>query len=295
MLTLHGKAYHRIFDLQEKYDSLNVSNSAKFYIYDSEFVDQTQHLGIDLSIAETSRNHVRENISWAEQYRARVDDLINSNAVSSEPAFISFAEASRVNDGNILGEEVSPPIAAILYTSGEEDVTKRAVITYPKDSPDSRPRFLLLWSPAYESLQYPLLFMHGEAGWSPGHMLENPPKKSRTTNIAGNAHVSLSFYCRQRILSERVFQRNSRIAQEWITDNLSRLEENQLTFIEGAPFQQRLATARSISEASRAEKPGQLLPVSFHASPAKRKHDNRRRSCSCQQKRQTTLYDYDDL
>lgn len=73
MLTLHGKAYHRIFDLQEKYETMNVYNSARFYIYDSEFVDQAQHLGIDLGIAETLRTHVHENISWARQYRAAVD------------------------------------------------------------------------------------------------------------------------------------------------------------------------------------------------------------------------------
>ena len=84
-------------------------------------------------------------------------------------------------------------------------------------------------------------------------------------NIAGNTDVTLPFYCRQRVLAERVFQRNSRIAQEWITDNLSRMEENQLTFMETAPFQQRLATARSISQSS--DKPGQLLPDTFMDHP----------------------------
>lgn len=264
MLTLHCKAYHRIFDLQEKYETMHVYNSSRFYIYDSEFVDQAQHLGIDLGIAETLRSHVHENVSWARQYRAAIDDIINYNAISSEPAFISFAETSRVNDGNLLGQEVcAPEIAAILYTSGEQDFMKRTVITYPKDSPDSKPRFLPLWSPAYESLQYPLLFMHGEAGWSPGHAHESPPKKSRTMNVSGKCHVTLPFYCRQLILCERVFQRNSRIAQEWITDSLSRSEENKLTFIEAEPFQQRLATARSITQSSNTENPANFFLFRF--------------------------------
>jgi len=30
MLTLHGKAYHRIFDLQQQYEDINVSNSSRF-------------------------------------------------------------------------------------------------------------------------------------------------------------------------------------------------------------------------------------------------------------------------
>lgn len=160
----------------------------------------------------TLRNHARQNISWARQYRGAIDEIINSNAVSSEPAFIAFAESSRVNDGNVLGQEVSAPEnAAILYTSGQQDATTRTVITYPKDRPDSKPRFLPLWSPAYESLQYPLLFMHGAAGWSPDHAYEDPPKKSRTMNVACDEHVTLPFYCRQRNLCERVFQRNRRI------------------------------------------------------------------------------------
>ena len=69
---------------------MNISNSSRFYIYDSDFVDQAQHLGIDLGIAEILRNQVQENISWTQQYRAAVDDIINSNSISSEPAFISF-------------------------------------------------------------------------------------------------------------------------------------------------------------------------------------------------------------
>ena len=40
MLTLHGKAYHRIFDLQLQYEDMNVSNSSRFYIFDSEFAEK---------------------------------------------------------------------------------------------------------------------------------------------------------------------------------------------------------------------------------------------------------------
>ena len=55
MLTLHEKLHHRIFDLREKYETMRVNNSSRFYIYDSEFVDKAQQLGIDLGIAETLR------------------------------------------------------------------------------------------------------------------------------------------------------------------------------------------------------------------------------------------------
>ena len=37
MLTIHGKAYGRVIDLQQQYEDMNVSNSGRIYIFDSEF------------------------------------------------------------------------------------------------------------------------------------------------------------------------------------------------------------------------------------------------------------------
>ena len=126
--------------------------------------------------------------------------------------------------------------------------------------------------PAYETLQFPLLFLHGESGWSEGRSKETPPYKSKTMNRANGSHVPIPFYCRQRILSESIFKTNSRIAQEWACDSMSRLEED-LSFTENSPLQQRLATDRSIRNSSNSENPGKILPASQLGSPAKRKSD----------------------
>lgn len=234
MLTLHGKAYHRIYDLQEKYEHYTVSNSARFYIYDSEFADHASSLKLDMRIATTLRSHVHTNIRWAQEYKSAVDDIINSTSHSSDPtksSFIEFGEASRDINGPVLGENPSAPeIAALVYTSGEQNDGPRTVVTYPKSSPDNVPRFLPIWSSTYETLQFPLLFLHGEAGWSKGHPKETPPFKSKTMNRNNTHHVPFPFYCRQRMLSEPIFHRNSRIAQEWVCDSLSRMEEERLSF-----------------------------------------------------------------
>ena len=124
MFTLHGKTYHRIFDLQQLYEDMNVSNSGR----------------------------------------------PNLNDPSSPTPYIEFADVSRINDGPVLGEQVSAPdIAALVYASGQQDSGKRAAVSYPVNSPDPKPRVLPLWNPAYETLQFPLLFLHGESGWSEGH------------------------------------------------------------------------------------------------------------------------------
>lgn len=210
MLTMHGRAYHRIFDLQERYKMLTtVNNNARFYIYDAEFANITQQQQLDRDIANRLRTHIHSNVPWARQYRSAVDEVINtpddSSSLSSGPAFIEFAEVSRVNDGNVVGNEVSAPeIAAILYKSSERPNSHRTVVTYPKNSPDSMPRFLPLHSGVYESLQYPLLFTNGEAGWSKGLYDDSPPFRTRTKNRAGTKPVSLLFYCRQRLLSEHM-------------------------------------------------------------------------------------------
>lgn len=104
MLTLHGKAYHRIFDLQAQYQSLSVNNSSRFYIYDSEFMSQSNSLRVNAGISTALRNYIHHNIPWAQQYRAAVDEIINSNQTMSATAFIEFAEVSRVNDGPVIGQ-----------------------------------------------------------------------------------------------------------------------------------------------------------------------------------------------
>lgn len=75
------------------------------------------------------------------------------------------------------------------------------------------------------------------------------------------------------MLSESIFKINSRIAQEWACDSLSRLEEERLSFAENSPLQQRVATNRSIRNSSNGDNPGKILPASHPGSPSKRKSD----------------------
>ena len=91
-------------------------------------------------------------------------------------------------------------------------------------------------------------------------------------NRANDSHVPFPSYCRQCISSESMFKTNSRTAQEWACDCMSRLEED-LSFAENRPLQQRLATDRSIRNSSNGENPGKVLPASHPGSPAKRKSD----------------------
>ena len=78
MLTLHGKAYHRIFDLQQQYEDMNVSNSSRFYIFDSEFAEKCSSRKLNADIADTLRTHIHENVRWAQDCRSAVDSVSNS-------------------------------------------------------------------------------------------------------------------------------------------------------------------------------------------------------------------------
>ena len=74
MLTLHGKAYHRIFDLQLQYEDMNVSNS-RFYMFDSEFAEKCSSRKLNADIAYTLRTPIHENVRWAQDYRSAVDSV----------------------------------------------------------------------------------------------------------------------------------------------------------------------------------------------------------------------------
>ena len=123
MLILHGKAYHRTFDLQQQYEDLNVSNRSRFYIFDCEFADKCSSRKLNANIADTLRTHINENVRWAQDYRSAVDSVLNSpnlNDPNSPTAYIEFADVSRINDGPVFGEQVSAPeIAALLRATGQ--------------------------------------------------------------------------------------------------------------------------------------------------------------------------------
>ena len=53
------------------------------------------------------------------------------------------------------------------------------------------------------TLQFPLLFLNGESGWSKGHSKETLPYKSKTINRANDSHVPFPFYCRQAFYQSR--------------------------------------------------------------------------------------------
>ena len=162
MLTLHGKAYHRIFDLQEQYTDFNVNNSARFYIYDSEFVANASSLELNIQFCNILRSHINTNIRWAQDYRSAVDDILNTldnNDPNGNVPFIEFAEVSRTTDGPVMGDTVSAPeIAALLYTSGQQTNGSRTVVTYSRNSPDSNPDSCLCGVQRMKHCNFPSFF-----------------------------------------------------------------------------------------------------------------------------------------
>ena len=60
---------------------------------------------------------IHENVRWARECRSAVDSVLN-NPILRNPngptPYIEFADASRVNDGPVLGEQVSAPEIAAL-------------------------------------------------------------------------------------------------------------------------------------------------------------------------------------
>ena len=66
------------------------------------------------------RTHIHENMRWAREYRSAVDSVLN-NPILRNPngptPYIEFADVSGVDNGPVLGEQVSAPeIAALVYT-----------------------------------------------------------------------------------------------------------------------------------------------------------------------------------
>lgn len=122
---------------------MGVSNSARMYTYDSEFDAKVSQLELDRQLTTTLRRYVHNQTPWAKQYKTAVDEISGecqaTESPTSIPAFIEFAEVSRVNDGNVIGQLVAAPeMTAILYKD-TPNTSQRTVVTHPKNSPDSTP------------------------------------------------------------------------------------------------------------------------------------------------------------
>ena len=91
---------------------------------------------MNADIADTLRTHIHENFGWAHDYRSAADSVLNSpnlNYPNSPTPYIEFADVSRINDGPVLGEQVSAPeIAALVYTSGQTGQWKACSSNLPR-------------------------------------------------------------------------------------------------------------------------------------------------------------------
>lgn len=222
MLQMHGRAYHRIFDAYRgSYtERTPVNNKARMYIYDAVMQQQASAMkGKDMDNVNFLATSLKNDNSWVSQYKTILLELNDANNPEDNIIGIEFAQVSRQTHGNVIGD--SPPsngkeIAALIFKDDPNNRPQRAY-TFPRSGPggdNQRPRFVPLWSPTYEPLQYPLLLYNGDdAGWSPGHHTENLKKKSRTLSTTGKV-VTIWYYARQRLLCEKVFQTLSSVAQE---------------------------------------------------------------------------------
>ena len=98
ILTLHSQAYHRIFDLQQQYEDMNVSNSSRIYIFDSEFAE-TCSRKLNTDIVDTLRTHIHDIVRLAQDHRSAVDSVLNSPVVNdpnSPTPYIEFADKPTV-------------------------------------------------------------------------------------------------------------------------------------------------------------------------------------------------------
>lgn len=132
-----------------------------------------------MQTVNTLRIHVNNIIRWAQQYRSASIISCDNNPDSPSP-YIEFTDESRPNDGPVLGEtSAAPEIAALLYTSGRQNLVpaQSQVVVRTQSHVFCHYGVHLM-----KTLQFALLFLHGEAGWSKGHPTEDSPSKSKTMN-----------------------------------------------------------------------------------------------------------------
>lgn len=153
LVKIQGRIYHRIFDLNYK----GCINNSTLYVCDND---------VRLNIAKNQKldgNIVIEISNYLEKVNPLVTSLKCLNNEKCETAHLVFEKTERKTEGPILRDRpMCAKIAGILNTSPQAE--PRKIVIWKNG--EREPQFIHFLDPAYESLQYPILFPHASAGWS---------------------------------------------------------------------------------------------------------------------------------
>ena len=159
---------------------------------------------------------------------------------------------------HVLWKDESSEIGAVFHHPDVGPAAVGRTVVFWKRS-ELQPTFVSSFNPLYESLQYPLLFPHGNAGWHIELMSLNPPYSK----------VSQIEYYRHRILMDARFGMLGRLLNEYLVDMFSSVKDSRLNFIRHS-LQSRIAARHELDETIEAEggcRAGWVyLPASFMGS-----------------------------
>ena len=206
-VKVHGRIMHKVSDLNWR--GQHGPQESQLIIMDgSERQRIAESFQIEPTLYEDIHRYLTTHCHYFREYQ-RFAALPAANAT------LIFEKTRRQTHGPVLGDmPVSDEIAGIITT----DTESRPRSVYVRKVGEEVERRISILDPVYEALQYPLLFPHGDAGWSPDFRSTTGQK------------VSLVDYVRQLFLREGRFTRLDRLPQEFGVDMFSRVEENRLQF-----------------------------------------------------------------
>jgi hypothetical protein len=108
-----------------------------------------------------------------------------------------------------------------MHADNTTDISPRSIVIW-KNS-ENNPSFIPIFSRHYESLQYPLLFPHGDLGW--GLITDENGR------LVNNLSLTQREWYKNRLLTDDRFLLFGRLTSEYLCDMYSRIEEERLQFI----------------------------------------------------------------
>ena len=205
-----------------------LTSPLRWFLYDS---NERLDAAIRQSLSPALISSILESLSTVNPFihsLRRLAQTANANAI---------LELNTTTAGN--------EIAAIIHTDNTTGIGPRSVSVHYYT--DDQPTFVNSLNPLYESLQYPLFFPHGTPGWHPGH------------------HLSQIWYYRLMYLQHARFTEAGRLANEYLVDMYSRVEEERLSFLR---FNQPRPGTDEAVDAEGGPQLGQIyLPSSFLCGP----------------------------
>ncbi|KAG2780360.1 hypothetical protein PC129_g9584 [Phytophthora cactorum] len=143
---------------------------------------------------------------------------------SQEMCLVLFEKPN--TDPRRYSRSTAEGVAAIMV-NGDPAISRRDVVLHYRSG-----GFLRIFEthPLYDPLQYPLIYLRGEEGWSTHARYVDGVRRNHNPKVSLREHTAYRLYMKHQDVEYSLLHRSGRLMQQWCVDQAAKIIEQRLFF-----------------------------------------------------------------